>query len=494
MNILVLFVALPLLAAFFFPVMGRIAKRGFDTLAISATGLLFILALYFVLKPQGATFIYALGGWQMPFGIVWVFDPLSSFMILVVSGITFFVTLYSINYMEQYTGKTKYYSLLFLMLAGMNGVVLSGDIFNLYVFLEIAAISSYALVAFGTEAEEVEASFKYMVLGSIASAFILIGIAFLYAKTSTLNMADMANVLSKDAGVSKLVLFVSALFIAGFGLKAALVPFHAWLPDAHSSAPAPISAMLSGLVIKTIGVYALIRIFFNVFGINPVTSETLLALGGLSMFVGVILAIGQWDFKRLLAYHSISQIGYVICGLALGTPLGIAGGLFHLMNHSVFKSLLFLNAGAVEYATGTRDLKKLAGLQEKMPHTAWTSLVASLSIAGVPPFCGFWSKLIVIVALFQAGRFFYGSLAILVGIITLGSFLKIQKYVFYRKTEDAIKGIKESPVFMRLSMIALAVLCIAIGLSFKPILEHVIVPAAEVLSKGQKYFLILAGK
>jgi len=249
--------------------------------------------------------------------------------------------------------------------------------------------------------------------------------------------------------------------------------------------------MLSGVVIKTIGVYALVRVLFNIFGLNVVTSEMLLALGGLSMFVGVVLAIGQWDFKRLLAYHSISQIGYVVCGLALGTPLGIIGGLFHLLNHSIFKSLLFLNAGSVEYATGTRELKKLNSLKDDMPCTAWTSLVASLSIAGVPPFCGFWSKLAIIIALFQAQRFFYGALAIIVGVMTLASFLKIQKYVFSRKIEGKSAKVKEAPVFMRLSMLGLAILCLVVGILFMPIMNDLLAPAAKVLNAGTQYFAAL---
>jgi multicomponent Na+:H+ antiporter subunit D len=395
--------------------------------------------------------------------------------------------------MEQYTFKWKYYCLLMLLLTGLNGVVITGDLFNLFVFLEISSIASYALVAYGTKAEEIEASFKYMVLGSVASAFVLMAIAFLYAKTSTLNMFDIAKYLALDTTANYFKLFVLALFIAGFGLKAALVPFHAWLPDAHPSAPAPISAMLSGLVIKTIGVYALVRILFNIFGITIVISQLLLVLGVLSMFVGVILAIGQWDFKRLLAYHSISQIGYVICGIALGTPLGIAGGLFHLLNHSVFKSLLFLNAGAVEYSTHTRQLKELGGLHDQMPCTSWTSLVASLSIAGIPPFCGFWSKLIIIIALFQAKRFFFGSVAILVGVLTLASFLKVQKYVFYRKLTEKINKVKEVPVFMCLAMVGLAVLCLFIGLFFKPVLSVLLEPAAKVLLGGKEYFISLLG-
>ncbi|MBN1404911.1 MAG: NADH/ubiquinone/plastoquinone (complex I) [Candidatus Omnitrophica bacterium] len=493
MNAIILFVALPLFAAFLLPIMGKFFKRGFDTFIFLVVLFLIFLSLYMLIKPPAMPYVYKMGGWPLPFGITWLLDSLSVFMLFVVNLITFFAAVYSIDYMKQYTCKWKYYCLLMLLLAGLNGVALSADLFNVFIFLEITSIASYALVAYGTGREETEASFKYMVLGSVASAFILLGIAVIYAKTSTLNMFDMARAMPQGADSLKLKLFIATLFITGFGLKAALVPFHSWLPDAHPSAPAPISAMLSGVVIKVIGVYALIRIMFNIFSLNPVISELLLALGGLSMFVGVVLAIGQWDFKRLLAYHSISQIGYVVCGIALGTPLGIAGGLFHLLNHSVFKSLLFLNAGSVEYACGTRELKKLGNLKEDMPHTSWTSMVASLSIAGVPPLCGFWSKFIIIVALFQANRFFYGSLAILVGLITLGSFLKVQRYIFYRKLSGSLLKVKEAPVFMCLSMAGLAILCVLIGIFFKPILDNVLIPASQSLLGGREYFITLLG-
>ncbi|MBP7087987.1 MAG: NADH/ubiquinone/plastoquinone (complex I) [Candidatus Omnitrophica bacterium] len=493
MNILVLFVALPLLAAFVYPILGKLARRDFDEIAFAVTSFLGILSLLIVTNSSAFPIVYSLGSWKSPIGISWLLDSLSAFMLVVINVITFFIVLFSINYMNQYTSKWKYYSLLMIMLGGLNGVAITADLFNLYVFLEIAAIASYSLVAFGTKAEEIEASFKYMVLGSIASAFILIGIAFIYAKTSTLNMFDIANTLSLNGSANILLIVVCGLFIVGFGLKAALIPFHAWLPDAHPSAPAPISAMLSGLVIKVIGVYSLVRLIFNVFSFNLLVSPIILTLGILSMFLGVILAIGQWDFKRLLAYHSISQIGYIVVGLALGTPLGIAGGLFHLMNHSVFKSLLFLNAGSVEYATGTRDLKKLYGLQEKMPHTAWTSLVASLSIAGVPPFCGFWSKFIIILALFQSERFFLGWLAVISGIITLASFLKVQKYVFYRKSSAIPLVVKKVPLFMHSAMIGLAVLCIVLGLFFKPLMDNILMPAAKVLGNNSSYFSSLIG-
>ncbi len=278
------------------------------------------------------------------------------------------------------------------MVAGMNGVIMTGDIFNLYVFLEIASVASIALIAFGVERHEFEAAFKYAIMSVMGSFFILLAIALLYGFTSTLNMAQMAYVFA-HSGKTNIGMMISVLFIMGFGLKAALVPFHAWLPDAHPSAPAPVSAMLSGVLIKALGFYTICRIFYNVIGVGPDILGVFMFLGVMSMVIGVLLAIGQWDIKRLLACHSISQMGYIFLGLGLGTPLGILGAVFHVFNHSLFKSLLFLNAGAVEYATGTRDLKKLGGLGHKMPVTGMTQFIGAMSISGVPPFNGFWSKL-----------------------------------------------------------------------------------------------------
>ena len=421
-----------------------------------------------------------------PIGICMVLDGLTSFMLVTVNLVSFLVTIYSIGYMKRYTDKYRFYTLFMLMLAGMNGIIITGDLFNLFVFLEIASIASYALVAFGTEAEELEASFKYAIMGSVASSFVLLGIAIIYGYTSTLNMADISLALSnKPAGL--IVNFTVVLFLMGFGLKAALVPFHAWLPDAHPSAPAPISAMLSGVLIKVLGIYAMMRVFFNIIGINNTILSIISFLGIVSMMVGVILALSQWDFKRLLAYHSISQIGYVILGIGLGTPLGILGGLFHLFNHSIFKSLLFLNSGAVDYTIDTRDLQAMGGLRERMPVTANTSLVASMSIAGIPPFNGFFSKFLIILACVQANQIMYAVFAVIGSILTLASFMKVQKYAFLGKLAEKRKEVKEVPYAMRLSMIVLAVICIISGLLIAPIFKGFLQSAVDVLLAGKGY-------
>ncbi len=472
--------------------LGRKIKWLPDLVGNLATAALLFLSIYALkLTASQGTLAYSLGGWKpllgLPIGIVLVLDGFTSFMLVTVNLVAFLVGIFSINYMAKYTAKWKFYTLFLLMVSGMNGVLISGDLFNLFVFLEIASVASYALVAFGTERHSLEAAFKYALMSTVGSLFILLGIVFLYSCTSTLNLADMALALSlKD--YSNVLTLVSILFLMGFGLKAAIVPFHAWLPDAHPSAPAPISAMLSGVLIKSLGVYSLCRIFYNVIGISCEFSSILRVLGALSMVIGVFLAIGQWDLKRLLAYHSISQIGYVVLGIGLGTPLGIVGGLFHLFNHSIFKSLLFLNSGAVEYATGTRDLKKMGGLAEKMPVTSATTLTASMSIAGIPPLNGFWSKLIIIIACVKAGQYWYGFWAVLASILTLASFMKVMKYAFWGSLREKFSKIKEVPIFMKLSMVSLALICALSGLLLlSGIRDSFLIGATNVLVQGKNY-------
>jgi multicomponent Na+:H+ antiporter subunit D len=489
-QILPLFIAVPLGAGFLMLILAKIWRRGVDTLATLTT---LALVVFSVLSLSAKPAIYKMGNWTPPLGINLVIDGLSMLLLLTISVISFLVVIFSINYMTQYTSKNLYYTLLMLMIAGMNGVVLSGDMFNMYVFLEIAAIASYALVAFGCEHEGLEASFKYIILGGLASSLILFGIALMYNVSGTLNMADLASIIASN-GINKVMFLAAALFLMGFGLKGAMVPFHAWLPDAHPSAPAPISAMLSGLLIKALGIYALVRIFYNVLGITREFSIIMMTLGALSMVVGVLLAVGQWDLKRLLAYHSISQMGYVMLGIGIGTPLGIVGGLFHLVNHATFKSLLFLCSGSIEYRTGTRQLKEMGGLYKKMPLTSASCSIASLSISGVPPFNGFWSKLIIIMAAAQAGHYALAAITVLVSFLTLVSFIKVQRYALFGKLSEKLENIKESPWSMGISMTTLAVFCIGLGVLSPFVIDFMVDPARDALLNIRDYIsLVLPG-
>lgn len=507
-NLVPLYVILPLATAFLIPILGRIIKGFQKTLLSLVLLFLTVITVMFLFNGIDGAITYTVGGWEpvngIPIAIYMVFDGLSALLLLVISLIGFLAAFYSISYIKRYTAENNFYALLSLMIAGMNGVVLTGDMFNLYVFLEIAVIASYALVAFGVEKTELEASFKYQILGGVASILILFAIGLLYWQTKTLNIADISTILASNSN-NFFLTFTQILLISGFGLKAAMIPFHAWLPDAHSSAPSPISAMLSGVLIKAVGIYAILRLFFNMFAITQEISIAITVIGVISMIVGVFLAIGQWDLKRLLAYHSISQMGYVVIGIGMGmliinnggnksiASLAIAGGLFHMINHAVFKGLLFLNAGAVEYTTGTRNLKMMGGLSKYMPVTSATSLGASMSISGIPPFNGFFSKLIIVIAAIKGGFYLIAVLAIIVSIVTLASFMKFQRYAFYNK-KTFTKKIKEVPFYMQFSMIVLVILCLGLSLLAIPgIREVILTPAVDVLMEATSYSSSIIG-
>jgi multicomponent Na+:H+ antiporter subunit D len=504
-----LLVAIPLGAAFLLPIIHKAKAGEWAINVIAALVAAFTVAMAFSLLAaplgDGSALTLPIGGWTgnadpeagpvRALGITMACDGFTRLMLITVNSIALVATLFSFRYIARFTAPGLYFSLFFVMLAGMNGVVLAGDLFNLYVFLEVAAVASYALVAFGTERDELEASFKYLVLGTIASTFVLFGVGICYNLTGTLNMARVAEGLAA-AGANTAVLLATGFFLMGFGLKAAMVPFHAWLPDAHPSAPAPISAMLSGVLIKALGIYAICRVVFNVLGVTAPVAGVLITLGALSMTIGVLLAVGQWDFKRLLAYHSISQMGYVMLAVGIAAEvagrapavalLALFGGLFHLINHAAFKSLLFLCSGATEYGTGTRLLKKLGGLGERMPVTSGCCRVAALSISGVPPFNGFWSKLIIIVAAVQAGHPWLAALTVFVSFMTLLSFIKVQRYILGGEPSEAVGRAREVPVSMCAAMVVLALVCLGAGLLVPLFRESVIDPACTALLNGAK--------
>jgi len=503
-----LFVAIPLISAFLIILLGKLVKgfhRVFAPLVLLA---LLVMAIYEFSSLGGSSLQYTMGGWGLegglPVGIFMILDGFSVLMLCIINLIGFIALFYSLSYIRKYTAESNYYALFCLIIAGMNGVVLSGDLFNLFVFLEVSVISSYALVAFGVGKTELEASFKYQVLGGLASMLILMAIGLIYWKTKTLNIADIRIVF--ESGYSKpFYIFVQVLLISGFGLKAAIIPFHAWLPDAHSSAPSPISAMLSGVLIKAVSIYVLIILFFNMFVFSHEIAVVFTVLGTISMVIGSLLALMQWDLKRLLAYSSISQIGYVVMAFGMGmillvrgdsipvATLAIAGGMYHLVNHAVFKGLLFLNAGALEHRLDTRDLKKMGGLAPVMPVTSTTSFMASMSISGIPPFNGFFSKLIIIIAAINGKFYLLAALAVVVSIITLAYFLKFQRFAFFNKGPGkSLEKIKEVPFAMSFSMVFLAILCLALSLlAFPSINDAVLRPAIQVLIQSDLYSTIL---
>lgn len=482
----------PLAAAFLIPPFGKKFRKSGDYISVAAAVSITILALYLASSVAlSKVLIHRPYGWQAPFGIALIVDGLSGLFLAAMNIVGLLVAVYSMGYLDTYTDRWKFSSLFMLMLAGINGVLISGDIFTLYVFLEIAAISGYFLVAFGIAPDGLEAAFKYAVMGALASVFVLLGIALIYAQTSTLSISAIASFITPGPQTD-LLKFATVLFLAGFSIKAALVPFHAWLPYAYSSAPAPISAMLAGVSTKVLGIYTMIRIFFMVFGITPQISTILIILGVASMAVASVLAFTQIDIKRLFAYSSISQIGYVALALGVGTPLAVFGALFHLLNHSAFKPLLFLASGAITRLTGTRSLSKIRGIMKDSPVAGTATLVGALSICGVPPFGGFWSKLIIILACIQAGRPILALVAAAVSILTLAYYFRSLTQVIFGK--PIIRGREGAvTVSMGIAMVALVIISALMGFLLLPNTGNAVLKeAVSVVLNGKVYAAMVA--
>jgi multicomponent Na+:H+ antiporter subunit D len=392
-------------------------------------------------------------------------DIISSTVLLCI-GIVLFVTMLSARYLIRDEEKMfNFTNLLLIGLAGMNGVVLTADIFTMYVFIEITAVASYTLIAFNKDKNGLESAFKYIILSAVASAMMLASIALILLVSGDTGFSAISIAL-KNSPHNPLAIFAIALFICGLFIKGGLMPFHGWLPDAYSSAPAPASIFLAGVVTKALGIYGLIRITSSVIGFDNPIKQLLLFIGAVSIVLGALAALGQSDFKRMLAYSSISQVGYIIIGLGCGTALGIFGAIFHLFNHAIFKSGLFLNSAAVESRTGTRDMDNMSGLGAKMPITSATSVISCLSAAGMPPLSGFWSKLIIILALWFSGYYIYAVVAVIASVITLAYFLSLQRRVFFGKLKEEFANIKEAGIGLTLPALILTAIIIGVGLAF----------------------------
>lgn len=361
-------------------------------------------------------------------------------------------------------------NLLLLALAGMNGVAIGRDVFSLYVFIEITAIASYILISLFKEKPALEAAFKYIILSAVASALMLAAISLLMLVTGSTGFSAIRQALSSQPR-GGLVTCALALFACGLFIKGGQMPFHGWLPDVYSQSPAPVSVFLAGVVTKLLGAFVLLRLSLSVVDFGAPLRGVILVVGTLSIVAGALAALGQKDLKRMFAYSSISQIGYILIGIGAGSPLGIAGAALHLFNHSVFKTTLFLNAAAVESRGGTREISRLGGLAPRMPVTAATSIIASLSAAGIPPLAGFWSKLLIVMALWMAGFKVYAAIAVIASVITLAYLLLVQRDVFGGPAREEFANVKETGAGILFPVCVLTAITVGLGLAFPFLLK-----------------------
>ena len=466
-----------------------------------------LACMVYLVKPvmlEGEIINYWMGSRSMAggyaIGIAMEVDALSLFFGLLISTAVFVSCVYSFKYMSHDDNVPQYYTLFLMLAGGVMGLVLSGDIFNMFIMVEILTFAAVALTAFRNTAHgALEAAFKYLVVGCIGSTCILVGTIMLYAQVHTLNFAQLSALIPGNLNNSTKLAF--ALLFVGFSTKAFIVPFHPLAADAHGAAPASISVLISGVLTKS-GIYGIIRLTYFLFqsmGLG-VMQFLLVFVGSVSMFVCVTMALAQHDFKRLLAFHSISQIGYVLTAVGLSTALGMSAGLFHAMNHTMFKGLLFLAAGAVLHQTGTTDLGKLGGLSKKMPHTTVLFLIGAASISGVPPFNGFASKWMIYQATYMKavesgniGFLLVTVIALVTSVLTLASFVKVTQSVFFGQLPAEYENVKEVPFGMRLAMGLFAAVCILSGIFPNWVTENLTQPAAEAVFNVGNYINSMLG-
>ncbi|MFO8055248.1 MAG: Na+/H+ antiporter subunit D [Bacteroidales bacterium] len=451
------------------------------------------------------------GNWKAPFGITIVADTFSAVMVLITSVMGFGTALYSISSIDikKYSLRTPlqkrrqfaYYPVLNVMYMGICGAFLTGDLFNMYVWFEVMLISSFILLAMDGSKIQMEGTFKYVTINLVSSAFFLIGIGFLYGLTGTLNMADLAVKVAQVEDQS-LVTLVAMFFLISFGIKAAIFPLFFWLPASYHTPPISVAAIFAGMLTK-VGVYSLIRVFTLIF-IQDVgyTHTILLWIAGLTMFVGVLGAASQYDMKKILSFHIISQIGYMVLGLALFTPLAVAGGIFYIMHHIIVKGNLFFVAGLAHRLTGYFDIRKMGVLVNSYPFLAVLFLIPALSLAGMPPLSGFWAKFLVIKAGLDAGEFFVVGVALLVGLLTLFSMMKIWNEAFWKKPprekekcqHPVIPGLfSKYNIYMTITIMMLASITLVIGFYPEPFFRVAQQAASELMDPSVYINTVLGG-
>jgi len=441
---------------------------------------------------------YHLGGWPPPEGIELVLDPLAGFMAVVVSSIGLIAIIYSRrSLLAEIPGKfSAFYGTSLLLLTGLLGIVLTGDLFNLYVFLEIASLSAYALIAIGSKQAPFSA-FRYVIMGTLGGTFYLLGVGFLYFSTGTLNMADMANLLPALVG-SHAVLAAAVFMVVGLGLKMALFPMHMWLPDAYTYAASSVTGLIAPIMTK-VGAYAMIRILLTVFPLSYVLNDVpiLTAVAWLSaagIIWGSVMAIAQKDLRRMLAYSSVSQVAYVGLGLALANPLALIGGLLQIASHAMTKATLFFIAGAIRFRTGTVGISTLAGTARRMPWTSAALVVAALSMVGIPPTSGFFAKWYLVLGSIQTDNWAFVAVIVISSLLNAVYFFRILEQAYLAPETKGAQAVsstsgtqhsdsprsQEIPPSMLWPILFLAALILIVGIFNALVVTEVLRPALPV--------------
>jgi proton-translocating NADH-quinone oxidoreductase chain N len=457
----VLLIAIPLLAAFLIPLIGMIWKE--SVRLIPGLVLAFMLvssASMLLYVTNNNTIIETIAGWQAPWGINLVFSPLTGFLATLMIFLGFIVWLFSYRFKRNvdFEPAKKYFIFLMMLVAGAVGIVITGDIFNQFVFIEITSISAYALTAFYTDRNSAEASFKYLLMGSLSSSALLIAIAIIYSQLGTLNMADIADKMYLMPSGYKITALI--FFFMGIGIEAEIFPLNGWAPDAYTEAPGPIGAAFAGIVVKA-GVYAMIRLVFTLFDI-PNSMQFLVVIGLVTLIVAETSAIKQDKLKRMLAYSSIGQMGLVFIAFGIGTAEGVFAALFLMLNHAIIKPLLFLSGSYLVFNSKEKKISEVNGLGKHMPLTSLLFALGAFAIVGLPPFSGFWSKLSVLTAAANEGMILIIALVLIVSVVEIVYYFRVvNRIYFFEKSEDVV--VQKPRVNAMIAMLILGSIILVIG-------------------------------
>lgn len=416
------------------------------------------------------TISYPMGGWLAPFGIEYKIDSLSAMFLLLISGIASVTIIYAWDSVEKEISAAQqpfFYTAYLLCFAGMLGIVATNDIFNIYVFLEISSLATYALVAMGKDKRALIAAFEYLILGTIGATFILIAIGFVYAMTGSLNISDIAMRIKPVLGTMPVKMAI-AFFTVGLALKIAIFPLHLWLANAYTNAPSFVSSFLAATTTK-VGIYVLIRITYNMFGREfaytslPI-GQILIILGLLGILVASVVAIMQDNIKKMLAYSSVAQVGYIILGIGLANIQGISASLLQIVFFSIAKAAMFMAAGAVLFSVKGVRLENFAGIGRRMPFTMTAFIISGLSMAGIPGTAGFVAKWYLLQATISAGMWHVFVVVIISSLLTLVYIWKVVEVAFFDRVDGSKGGINEAPLLMLVPMLGLALLSIVLGI------------------------------
>ncbi len=435
------------------------------------------------------------GGWPAPFGITLVADHLSALMLVVTGVLAAATGLYTRGEMSEKLRSKGFHSLFHVLVGGLSGAFLTGDLFNLYVWFEVMLMASFGLLVWEQRRLQFRGAVKYVVINLLATLLFLMGLALLYGLTGTLNMAHLHGVIAAHPA-KELMTAVALIFMAAFGIKAGVFPLFFWLPAAYHTPPVAISALFAGMLTK-VGVYAIIRTFSLVFHHDiTVTHSILLAVAAATMVTGVMGAAAQNEFRRILSFHIISQVGYMILGLALWTPLALAGAVFYLVHHMIVKANLFLVSGLGRDITGSMALKRMGGIYASRPLVATLFFIPAFSLAGFPPLSGFWAKLILIQSTLELEHYLLAAVAVAVGLMTVYSMVKIWLEAFWKPAPNPAQNqVDQRPLSKwKLAPVGvLALVTMAIGLGAEPVYQIAYTAAQELMAPQGYVQAVLKG-